>query len=311
MLQAVRNALVIVHLVDKMKAEIGFFIKTIFVIVTSITFVLIFMFMSEFRESVIKERAISEFKMDAINVLQKLVNDKECLAYEYNATIKKNVIDLEKLNKFSSVYLEIEPECGKALDFDYRVKVIQFPRDVKTHPKVEKRENCERRCYHKGYSCKTHCYDVCWEEEVIVAPSVKTSIDLQKWEFGLPVNSFSPERAKFSELQISIPISIRYNGTFATEGMLSFYAVAGELEKLYSLIEYVCEQVKAEPTKEIKFSTSLSFSIPVKIVNGKLCMWDSCKSVVCPFKINLKGFEEGNYLVNFVYSPSTQIINIY
>jgi hypothetical protein len=293
-----------------MKAQISFFIKVLFVVSASIAFILLLMLTYSFRKETIKEREISDFKLNAINILQKLVSSKECLAYEVNGIPQKGIIDINKLRNFISQYREIEPICAKAFDFDYNVKIIQFPREVKTYSIIRKEKECQEDCYHRGYACKIICHQVCREKELIT-PNYTSLVKEMTWSFGLPLDSFSPEKAKWDQLQLSLPISIKYNETFVVDGVLYLFSVRGELERLYSSAEYLCQLAEFHPSKDIKFSMQFSFSFPINVVGNKLCMLNACKKFICSIPTNFKEFKEGEYIVNFIYNSTLGVINIY
>jgi hypothetical protein len=263
-----------------MKLQVSFFVKTLFIVISALAFVLIFIIFSAFQKQVAKEREDSNFKIGVLNIAQKLINDKENLAAN-NET--KGVIDVSKIEKFASLYREIEPIPAEDFDFDYRVKIVQFSKKITT--------------YQIPY------------KKIVYTNSYSSSIEEKTWSFGFPENSFSPLKARENELQISIPVIIKYNETFATEGILYIFAVKGELEKLHGLISYLCRSAEHSPQKDIHFSKEFSFSFGVSKRNDKICMLDACKKIICSFPIEFKNFEKGEHVVNFVYDSSSK--NIY
>ena len=408
--------------VISMKAQMSFFAKVLFIVATSIAFVLAGIYVNSFRKSTIEEREISDFKMETMNILQKLINNKNCLAFELNGTPQKGIIDINKLNLFVSKYNETEPKPAKALGFDYNIKIAQFPKNYNLYPggiKIRKEapanvlgvhkheapklelayikcnfdpqekgvcrtqkdglccycksgdfdgmgwggmsntpicdesclpnpaEKCPATscsdicCYYwrcpidacngskihpctlagdHGYcvfafdcnvsKCKK-CDDIwCYQGHCTMIKSYKyirkktttnISIPIETWSFG--ISSFSPEKAKYREIQLSLPVSIRYNDTFSAEGIVYIHAVKGELEELYSLIDDLCEKARANPDEEISFFKEMHFSFPVYYSDGKLCMLDSCKRVECPYTLNFENIkEEGDYVIRFSYS---------
>jgi len=112
----------------------SFLVKALFIVIASILFILVIAYFSYFQKETAQQKIESDFKIEAMNVLQKLINDGNCLAYVHNGTPQKGVIDINKLNFFVSNYGDIEPECAKALGFDYNVKVIQFPYNFSLYP---------------------------------------------------------------------------------------------------------------------------------------------------------------------------------
>jgi len=78
---------------------------------------------------------LSEKNLDivatATNMLLILSNSKDCLSFE-DSTIKNtqsNIIDIAKLDYFSSVYSDIEPDCARNYDLGWRVTVKQIDRN--------------------------------------------------------------------------------------------------------------------------------------------------------------------------------------
>jgi streptogramin lyase len=149
-----------------------------------------------------------------------------------------------------------------------------------------------------------------------VKPSKEIQVEEKTWSFSVGsektfgAKSFSPGKARRDEMQITIPITIRYNETFATEGMINIYAVKGELEDLYGIIDYLCINAKNSPERDVKFSKVLHFSYPVKMVNDNICMLESCKKVECAVPVNMINFNDGEYSINFVYDSSKKTIEI-
>jgi streptogramin lyase len=149
-----------------------------------------------------------------------------------------------------------------------------------------------------------------------VKPSKEIQVEEKTWSFSVGsekifgTKSFSPGKARRDEIQITIPITIRYNETFATEGMINIYAVKGELEDLYGIIDYLCINTKNFPERDVKFSKVLHFSYPVKMVNDNICMLESCKKVECVVPVKMINFNDGEYSINFVYDSSKKTIEI-
>jgi len=149
-----------------------------------------------------------------------------------------------------------------------------------------------------------------------VKPSKEIEVEEKIWSFSVGsektfgTQSFSPEKAKKAEIKIAIPVTIRYNETFATEGIMYVYAVKGELEEFYGTIDYLCSHAKKFPEKEIKLSKSFHFSYPVRKENDKICMLNSCKIIECDVPIKMKEFTNGDYQINFIYDTTKKEIDI-
>ncbi|MEM5814967.1 MAG: hypothetical protein QXD89_00550 [Candidatus Aenigmatarchaeota archaeon] len=402
-----------------MKGEFSFFIKVLSIVIFSSLIFFTIQQVLNFQKIVSREKEISELKNQALNILQKLITDKNCLAYEENNTFKKAVIDLNKLEDFTKKYSNIEPECAKALGFDYTITVKQIPYEFSIYPgeiiltyqtmlfyvgpdlkcgrlgKMNTNGECEKistavcnfnpaeyedlcsnihgdaptcsnECWPDPYekcSYPTHklccfyilcpakecefitsssctgahggtCYfwkcnvsncikignfDVHCTRWIIEKPIpsiqyTQVNIPTRIWNVSLKMGleSFSPEKAKKSELTISFPVIIRYNTTFSTQGIIEMYVVKGELEEFYSLIEDICEKAKENPEASITFSKEFYFSYPVRIENKIIYMLNSYKILECPFDINLKRqIEEGEHIINFIYNSTEKVIKVY
>jgi WD40 repeat protein len=149
-----------------------------------------------------------------------------------------------------------------------------------------------------------------------IKPSKEIEVEEKVWSFSVGsektfgTQSFSPEKAKKAEIKIAIPVTIRYNETFATEGIMYVYAVRGELEEFFGTIDYLCMSAKNFPEKEIKFSKSFHFSYPVRKEDNKICMLNSCKIIECDVPIKMKEFTNGDYQINFIYDATKKEIDI-
>ena len=169
-------------------------------------------------------------------------------------------------------------------------------------------KRCSKLYYGHGACGMT--YDYTW---IPSGETINVDIEEKVWSFGvsLGVNSFSPEKAKKEEMQLSIPVTIRYNDTFSAEGTLYIYAVRGELESVYGVIEDVCERAKLDDSMEIDFSKEFSFSYPVRYDDNEICMLDSCKFLDCPYELEFENIEEtGSYLLQFSFNPDNKIIEV-
>jgi len=151
--------------------------------------------------------------------------------------------------------------------------------------------------------------------DYIIVPAGETkyiNIAQNIWEFGLSFGqtSFSQGKAKYNEMELSLPITIRYNETFSTEGSIYIYAVRGELEDLSSMLDDICEKAKVGMT-DIKFTKEFHFSYPVSYDNStsKLCMGSNCKTFICPSSLEFQDIEkDGDYQLSFSFDPTANKI---
>jgi hypothetical protein len=122
------------------KGQSSIFVKLLFTVIASVLFFIVIMQFTSFRLSTVEEKASSNFKIQVLNTLQKLVTDPNCLAYQQNETPYKVVIDKSKLDYFVTKYNDVEPDCAKALEFDYNIIVEQFSYNFSTYPGTKIKE---------------------------------------------------------------------------------------------------------------------------------------------------------------------------
>jgi Mg-chelatase subunit ChlD len=65
------------------------------------------------------------FRKEASNILETLLNSEKCLAMKKIGTTEK-VINISTLNYFQSIYSEIEPDCARNYEYGYYVKIEKF-----------------------------------------------------------------------------------------------------------------------------------------------------------------------------------------
>ena len=392
---------------ERKLGQANFMVKALFIVIASIIFIFIINYFASFRYETIQQKGESNFKISVLNVLQKIVSDENCLAYK-NGNVQKPVLSMGKIESFASVYKSTEPECAKAADFDYAIRIVQLPYNFtldpgqkkvrgelklsdefsshppyyqpsststvffdcnfvpEEHPELCKnteldmmtcggcREDPKKNCPfpqpggHLGGICCIYylcpldacactemkpglgdCGSGCivtsgcdlskcqwypWHGacgmtfEYTLVPSgeiIDVKIEKNVWEFGLSFGqtSFSPPKARTGEVQLSLPITLKYSETFSTEGIIYIYAVRGELEDLHGLLADICEKATAGE-KEIKFTKQFHFSYPVIYDSSskQLCMGSSCKFFDCNYQLEFKNIErEGDYILEFSF----------
>ena len=112
----------------------SFFIKSVVTIAAILSLVAIIYFTQASKIDAIEKKESSELKQDALEVLQKLVNAEECLAYTYENTTRKGELDIMKIYRFAIAYPSTEPRPAKALNFDYYIEIVQSPKDFTLYP---------------------------------------------------------------------------------------------------------------------------------------------------------------------------------
>ena len=240
--------------------------------------------------------------------------DEEGNVYTVGSYTNK-VVKLDKNGKLVKSMPTCSIPTGISMDADGNIWVICMDSGVRVYDKdLNVISDFSVGGAHYGYSDFTgHLTGAKLRGRKIV-PIQTLDIKQKIWSFSLPfeeagIKRFSPEKAKKAEITVSIPVTIRYNETFATEGIMQIYAVKGELEEIYGIIDTICERIE-EFKEEIKFSKMFHFSYPVEFKNDKICMLDACKKIECNAKIEMKNFGEGDHLINFVYDPKERKITI-
>ena len=217
--------------------------------------------------------------------------------------------------------IKFESTCntptGVSMDYEGNIWVICMNGGVKIFTRdLEVVNEFVIRGSHYGYSDFTGSQTGARLELKEIKPQFEVEIKERSWTFsvGSDVNfgfrSFSPEKAKKREIRIAIPVTIRYNDTFSTEGIMHIYAVSGELEEFSGIIDYLCTSIRDYPERNIKFSKYFRFSYPVKMIDSRICMLEACKRIECSVSISMKEFERGEHLVNFEYDANKREITI-
>lgn len=237
--------------------------------------------------------------LEIICTNNKLTGGAGIFVDEENNIYSLNVVGdvLTKYDSNCNIIKEV-PTCGspKGISSDYlgNLWVICYTGGVKVFDKdLATVSEFAIKGSHYGYSDFTGYLTGAKLIGVEVKPIREEYVGEKRWKFSL--TNFSPEKAKKSEIRISIPVTIRYNETFAANGLIQIYAVRGELETLFSVIEDLCKNAELE----LNFSRKFHFSYPVKYSNGKLCMLDSCKKFICDYDLDFEDLEEGDYLLKF------------
>jgi hypothetical protein len=285
-----------------MKAQISLLIKGIYLIIVLVIIALTVQLITQQRYlSVVKMREF-EFRKNALSIMDKLVGYEGGLAFQDFVTIQTQtlklsqdrIIDLKKLEEFSSKFSEYEPDSVRNFNFRYGIKVETQPIDLETNEKViETIRICREVCY-QSYVRK--CYWVC---DIIVNETTKkidVNIPSESWTFG--VKEFSKEKALTERMSISIPVIVYYNKSKLMPAILSIDIADGELEKFSNLIDKSCLT-----GEKIISDISLSYPVYKKMSEGKnyLCIdirQEICQRLSCEKPIALEGtIAPGKYRV--------------
>jgi len=115
------------------------------------------------------------------------------------------------------------------------------------------------------------------------------------WEIG-PKDHSLGESLKES-YSLSLPVSIRFNGTYTQSGKITIYVFDGELENLAYIINQACIYGDVEAKVSVSYKTYLKNENNV----NKLCMLvgskEVCKALTCSKQIEFKPIEPGTYVL--------------
>ena len=228
-----------------------------------------------------------------------------------------NIVKLDKHGKFLKSMPTCHTPTGVSMDSEGNIWVICLDGGVRVYDKdLNVISQFTIKGKHYGYSDFTGFQTGARLGLSEVKPTKEINVERKEWSFSIgaekimSVESFSLQKARKSEIRMSFPVVIRYNETFATEGIIHIYAVKGELEELAGIIEFLCESAKKFPDREVKFSKIFRFSYPIKLQNGKVCMLNACKKIDCQIPLRLREFNAGEYSIKFTYNSERGEIEV-
>ena len=231
-----------------------------------------------------EETRSMELRSSAMNDLSMLDGNEKCLALKEKGKIEDvtvdlslhNVIDVEKLNDFSTTFSDTEPICARDYKFGYRVRVETLPINISS------------------------------EEFRNKTPSEKIKVDIPSmiWEFGS--SDFSKDNALKKKLATSISINVYFNESTILPGRMAITIVDGEMEKFLNAIEQACSTGKS-----IQFS--MFFSYPTYLEKNSICMdflsGKNCQRIGCEIPVSFAGIKNpGNYKIDV--QPSQNLIKV-
>jgi len=285
-----------------MKGKMTFLIKGIYLILVIIIISIVSFLIIDYNRQLTSEAEEFDLRTHATEIMDILSGSEKCLALQDVANIQgeslnlsyNRVIDLNKLEEFSSTFSEYEPDYGRDFKYRYKIKIETQPINIKTKEVVfESHKECRKVCY-QSYVLK--CYWVC---DVVVEDKTKTidvAIPKESWTFG--VDKFSRDKALKERITVSTPVIVYYNKSQLMPAILWIDVVDGELERFANKIDESC-------LNDEKISSDLYFSYPVyeKTTEGKnyLCMKIKetvCQRLACKKEIEFEGIKApGNYKI--------------
>jgi hypothetical protein len=117
-----------------MKSQASFLVKGIYIILIVVAISMVLNQITDFRLYLAKEREELDLKIATRSTLETLTSSPDCLAYQESRQaggkeIESNpyrLIDINKLENFTSKYSELEPECARNFNYRFQVKVEKF-----------------------------------------------------------------------------------------------------------------------------------------------------------------------------------------
>jgi len=120
------------------KAQASLITKAVFIILAMVivSFVSYQLFSFTFSSQKIKEH--EELLLKANDILQTLISSYTCLAYKDLGKIEsypkefstQKIVDMNKLNDFTTRFFDVQPECARDFNIGYRIKVETFPINI-------------------------------------------------------------------------------------------------------------------------------------------------------------------------------------
>ena len=118
------------------KGQTTFFAKALVLVASVVVFAIIIANTQSFFGGTVEKKQRSMFEIGVTATAQKLITTKECLAYSFNNTVEKGVLDIKKIEEFSKNYKNEEPYCAPAYPFDYSIEIRQIPTNFSIYPKM-------------------------------------------------------------------------------------------------------------------------------------------------------------------------------
>jgi len=113
---------------SKTKGQMSFMMKpfTMVMLIVMLLFLTVYLNSNETKKQEVKRDL--EMRSSATDILLLIANSEDCLAYQLpnGASAYANIIDVNKLQKFSEDYQGIEPMCARNYDFGFKVEVNEI-----------------------------------------------------------------------------------------------------------------------------------------------------------------------------------------
>jgi len=161
------------------KGQTTFFAKALVLVASVVVFAIIIANTQSFFGGTVEKKQRSMFEIGVTATAQKLITTKECLAYSFNNTVEKGVLDIKKIEEFSKNYKNEEPYCAPAYPFDYSIEIRQIPTNFSIYPKMSgpsvgvmlvlDESGSMDCCQHPGYR-GSRLYKKCCGEKEIMEP---------------------------------------------------------------------------------------------------------------------------------------------
>ena len=163
-----------------------------------------------------------------------------------------NILKLDKDEKFLKSMPTCHTPTGVSMDSEGNIWVICLDGGVRVYDKdINVISQFTIRGTHYGYSDFTGFQTGARLGLSEVKPTKEINVERKEWSFSIgaektmSVESFSPQKARKSEIRMSFPVVIRYNKTFATEGIIHIYC-KGRVRGIswnYRISVQICKEI--------------------------------------------------------------------
>jgi hypothetical protein len=130
----------------------------------------------------------------------------------------------------------------------------------------------------------------------------------ETWYFGTP--TFSPDKAFFSSVQLSLPASIKMSDVKLQPAIVTIDLYSGELETLSGIIDKVCST-----KQDTHSSITVSYPTFLKSDGNKnyICMnyfdEEKCLAIKCE-KVEFPALAPGNYLLSVKFADNSVVVEV-
>ncbi|MFB6076389.1 MAG: VWA domain-containing protein, partial [Candidatus Aenigmatarchaeota archaeon] len=118
------------------KGQVSFVVKALIIIMIIIAFVLVVGNTGYFFKETKETKESLDFRSNSLVTLQNLIYNDDCLANSFKDTVMKGVLEKDKIENFTKIYNDTEPECARLYPHDYSVEVKQMSGEYNIYPEA-------------------------------------------------------------------------------------------------------------------------------------------------------------------------------